>query len=88
MVLEVVFYLVRVRTAVNKDFFDSGTCQELEGVFDQGCVGEGKETLAAINNEKTFRARRRRRRRRRRKRTRGFSSVKGLKRVSNESAKT
>ena len=63
--------------AVYKDFLDAGVGKELEGVFDERGICEGQEALLLFSAVLRARAC---------ILTRGRSSVKGLKRVSNGSA--
>ena len=44
-VLEILFYLVCVGAAVNKDLLDASVRQELQRVLDQRHICQGQETL-------------------------------------------
>jgi hypothetical protein len=47
--LDVLLDLVGMGATVNKDFIDTSVGKELEGVFNQGSVGQRKQTLRFLD---------------------------------------
>lgn len=79
-VLDVFLHLLCVRSAVYEDFFHACIVQEFEGVFYERGVGEREEALHQVLGRRSWILCTS-------LRTRGLSRVKGLKRVSKESAR-